>query len=234
MKWNSWLRQVADATCRQFLHTASPTGQTESHSLVRWFSSPSAQSCDTNTPTCYGSLCAPGTGTYHAHRTPTLSPSPAFNDQIDLPLPDPCCDAVSPTGPPIISSTQTQHALHGEKGQIKCFIRSTPPPDRIVSVPGRASEQEGHLCPHPRSLALGDPPAPFLSMLRHTQAASSCYAWGGCPGSIPKVQSQWFFGLSLIKKYIKIVTSKRAHLGQCTCLVLHVAQIRAKPSPHSR
>ncbi|KAL8173752.1 UNVERIFIED_CONTAM: Kin of IRRE-like protein 3 [Gekko kuhli] len=34
--------------------------------------------------------------------------------------------------PPIISSTQTQHALHGEKGQIKCFIRSTPPPDRIA------------------------------------------------------------------------------------------------------
>ena len=36
-------------------------------------------------------------------------------------------------GPPTISSTQTQQALHGEKGQIKCFIRSTPPPDRIVS-----------------------------------------------------------------------------------------------------
>ncbi|XP_069080610.1 kin of IRRE-like protein 3 isoform X2 [Pleurodeles waltl] len=35
-------------------------------------------------------------------------------------------------GPPIISSTQTQHAFHGEKGQIKCFIRSTPPPDRIA------------------------------------------------------------------------------------------------------
>uniref|UniRef100_A0A4W3HGY6 Kirre like nephrin family adhesion molecule 3 n=1 Tax=Callorhinchus milii TaxID=7868 RepID=A0A4W3HGY6_CALMI len=35
-------------------------------------------------------------------------------------------------GPPIISSTQTQHALQGEKGQIKCFIRSTPPPDRIA------------------------------------------------------------------------------------------------------
>ncbi|KAG7268644.1 hypothetical protein CRUP_020964 [Coryphaenoides rupestris] len=35
-------------------------------------------------------------------------------------------------GPPTISSTQTQQALHGEKGQIKCFIRSTPPPDRIV------------------------------------------------------------------------------------------------------
>ncbi|NWT73915.1 KIRR3 protein, partial [Prunella himalayana] len=44
--------------------------------------------------------------------------------------------AASPvsTGPPIISSTQTQHALHGQKGQIKCFIRSTPPPDRIVSI----------------------------------------------------------------------------------------------------
>lgn len=37
------------------------------------------------------------------------------------------------SGPPTISSTQTQQALYGEKGQIKCFIRSTPPPDRIVS-----------------------------------------------------------------------------------------------------
>lgn len=49
------------------------------------------------------------------------------------------CPCVKPVflsslaGPPIISSTQTQHALHGQKGQIKCFIRSTPPPDRIVS-----------------------------------------------------------------------------------------------------
>ncbi len=37
------------------------------------------------------------------------------------------------SGPPTISNTQTQQALYGEKGQIKCFIRSTPPPDRIVS-----------------------------------------------------------------------------------------------------
>ncbi|XP_069752382.1 kin of IRRE-like protein 3 [Narcine bancroftii] len=35
-------------------------------------------------------------------------------------------------GPPIISSTQMQHALQGKKGQIKCFIRSTPPPNRIA------------------------------------------------------------------------------------------------------
>uniref|UniRef100_A0A674CBG8 Kirre like nephrin family adhesion molecule 3 n=1 Tax=Salmo trutta TaxID=8032 RepID=A0A674CBG8_SALTR len=35
-------------------------------------------------------------------------------------------------GPPTISSTQTQQVLYGEKGQIKCFIRSTPPPDRIA------------------------------------------------------------------------------------------------------
>ncbi|KAG7495349.1 leucine-rich repeats and immunoglobulin-like domains protein 1 [Solea senegalensis] len=40
--------------------------------------------------------------------------------------------SVTNTGPPTISSTQTQQALHGEKGQIKCFIRSTPPPDRIA------------------------------------------------------------------------------------------------------
>ncbi|XP_071316681.1 kin of IRRE-like protein 3 isoform X2 [Trachinotus anak] len=35
-------------------------------------------------------------------------------------------------GPPTISSTQTQQVLYGERGQIKCFIRSTPPPDRIA------------------------------------------------------------------------------------------------------
>lgn len=53
-----------------------------------------------------------------------------------LPFLQPQRDVIFPTGPPIISSTQTQHALHGEKGQIKCFIRSTPPPDRIVSAWG--------------------------------------------------------------------------------------------------
>ncbi|XP_023260583.1 kin of IRRE-like protein 3 [Seriola lalandi dorsalis] len=35
-------------------------------------------------------------------------------------------------GPPTISSTQTQQALYGERGQIKCFIHSSPPPDRIA------------------------------------------------------------------------------------------------------
>ncbi|XP_028839422.1 kin of IRRE-like protein 3 isoform X2 [Denticeps clupeoides] len=35
-------------------------------------------------------------------------------------------------GPPTIASTRTQQALYGEKGQIQCHIRSTPPPDRIA------------------------------------------------------------------------------------------------------
>ncbi|XP_063060509.1 kin of IRRE-like protein 3 isoform X2 [Engraulis encrasicolus] len=35
-------------------------------------------------------------------------------------------------GPPTISKTQTKQELHGEKGQIQCFITSTPPPDRIA------------------------------------------------------------------------------------------------------
>lgn len=62
-------------------------------------------------------------------------------------------DASSPllslAGPPIISSTQTQHALHGQKGQIKCFIRSTPPPDRIVSSIPRGGVGDPHTlgCP---------------------------------------------------------------------------------------
>lgn len=48
------------------------------------------------------------------------------------------CLLVVPAGPPTISSTQTHQAPHGEKGQIKCFIRSTPPPDRIVSFSFRS------------------------------------------------------------------------------------------------
>ncbi|XP_028857490.1 kin of IRRE-like protein 3 isoform X4 [Denticeps clupeoides] len=35
-------------------------------------------------------------------------------------------------GPPTISKTQTKQELHGEKGQIQCYITSTPPPDRIA------------------------------------------------------------------------------------------------------
>lgn len=52
---------------------------------------------------------------------------------LQPPMRDARSSLLSLPGPPIISSTQTQHALHGQKGQIKCFIRSTPPPDRIVS-----------------------------------------------------------------------------------------------------
>ncbi|XP_026781509.3 kin of IRRE-like protein 1b isoform X1 [Pangasianodon hypophthalmus] len=35
-------------------------------------------------------------------------------------------------GPPIISSEPVQYAVRGEKGEIKCYIASTPPPDKIV------------------------------------------------------------------------------------------------------
>uniref|UniRef100_A0A671NLR7 Kin of IRRE-like protein 1 n=1 Tax=Sinocyclocheilus anshuiensis TaxID=1608454 RepID=A0A671NLR7_9TELE len=35
-------------------------------------------------------------------------------------------------GPPIISSEPIQYAVRGEKGEIKCYIASTPPPDKIV------------------------------------------------------------------------------------------------------
>ncbi|XP_062338238.1 kin of IRRE-like protein 1b isoform X1 [Osmerus eperlanus] len=35
-------------------------------------------------------------------------------------------------GPPIISSESVQYAVRGEKGEVKCFIASTPPPDKIV------------------------------------------------------------------------------------------------------
>ncbi|CAF94561.1 unnamed protein product, partial [Tetraodon nigroviridis] len=35
-------------------------------------------------------------------------------------------------GPPIISSDPVQYAVKGKRGEIKCFIASTPPPDKIV------------------------------------------------------------------------------------------------------
>lgn len=36
-------------------------------------------------------------------------------------------------GPPIISSDSVQYAVRGERGEVKCYIASTPPPDKIVS-----------------------------------------------------------------------------------------------------
>lgn len=38
------------------------------------------------------------------------------------------------TGPPIISSEAVQYAVRGERGEVKCYIASTPPPDKIVSA----------------------------------------------------------------------------------------------------
>uniref|UniRef100_A0A8C5G9N9 Kin of IRRE-like protein 1 n=1 Tax=Gouania willdenowi TaxID=441366 RepID=A0A8C5G9N9_GOUWI len=35
-------------------------------------------------------------------------------------------------GPPIISSDPVQYAVRGKRGEIKCYIASTPPPDKIV------------------------------------------------------------------------------------------------------
>uniref|UniRef100_A0A8C9Y8Q7 Kirre like nephrin family adhesion molecule 1b n=1 Tax=Sander lucioperca TaxID=283035 RepID=A0A8C9Y8Q7_SANLU len=35
-------------------------------------------------------------------------------------------------GPPIISSDPVQYAVRGQRGEIKCYIASTPPPDKIV------------------------------------------------------------------------------------------------------
>ncbi|MEQ2209517.1 hypothetical protein XENOCAPTIV_000156, partial [Xenoophorus captivus] len=34
--------------------------------------------------------------------------------------------------PPIISSEPEQYAVRGERGEVKCYIASTPPPDKIV------------------------------------------------------------------------------------------------------
>uniref|UniRef100_A0A8C4SYF7 Kirre like nephrin family adhesion molecule 1b n=1 Tax=Erpetoichthys calabaricus TaxID=27687 RepID=A0A8C4SYF7_ERPCA len=40
--------------------------------------------------------------------------------------------ALSVNGPPIISSDSVQYAIRGDKGEVKCFIGSTPTPDRIA------------------------------------------------------------------------------------------------------
>ncbi|XP_056883639.1 kin of IRRE-like protein 1a isoform X2 [Takifugu flavidus] len=40
--------------------------------------------------------------------------------------------ALTVNGPPIISSDPVQYAVRGERGEVKCYIASTPPPDKIV------------------------------------------------------------------------------------------------------
>ncbi|XP_017327653.1 kin of IRRE-like protein 1a isoform X1 [Ictalurus punctatus] len=40
--------------------------------------------------------------------------------------------ALTVNGPPIISSEPVQYAVRGERGEVKCYIASTPPPDKIV------------------------------------------------------------------------------------------------------
>uniref|UniRef100_A0A3Q3D4A1 Kirre like nephrin family adhesion molecule 1a n=1 Tax=Hippocampus comes TaxID=109280 RepID=A0A3Q3D4A1_HIPCM len=40
--------------------------------------------------------------------------------------------ALTVNGPPIISSEPIQYAVRGERGEVKCYIASTPPPDKIV------------------------------------------------------------------------------------------------------
>lgn len=43
------------------------------------------------------------------------------------------CHFLANAGPPIISSDPVQYAVRGERGEVKCYIASTPPPDKIVS-----------------------------------------------------------------------------------------------------
>lgn len=40
--------------------------------------------------------------------------------------------ALNVNGPPIISSDPVQKAVRGERGEVTCYIASTPPPDKIV------------------------------------------------------------------------------------------------------
>lgn len=43
------------------------------------------------------------------------------------------CHFLANAGPPIISSDPIQRAVRGERGEVTCYIASTPPPDKIVS-----------------------------------------------------------------------------------------------------
>lgn len=47
-------------------------------------------------------------------------------------------------GPPIISSDPVQYAVRGERGEVKCYIASTPPPDKIVSQKKRKCGEKKH------------------------------------------------------------------------------------------
>ena len=53
---------------------------------------------------------------------------------LSLSLADLFLVAPPPPGPPIISRDTVQYAVRGERGEIKCYIASTPPPDKIVST----------------------------------------------------------------------------------------------------
>ena len=50
-------------------------------------------------------------------------------------------------GPPIISSDPVQYAGRGERGEVKCYIASTPPPDKIVSENEKKRKNEKDMKP---------------------------------------------------------------------------------------
>lgn len=52
------------------------------------------------------------------------------------------CHFMALAGPPIISSDSVQYAVRGERGEVKCYIASTPPPDKIVSKKKKEMEKK--------------------------------------------------------------------------------------------
>ncbi|XP_051242363.1 kin of IRRE-like protein 3 isoform X3 [Dicentrarchus labrax] len=121
-------------------------------------------------------------------------------------------------GPPTISSTQTQQALYGEKGQIKCFIRSTPPPDRIAwswketvlesGTSGRytvetVSTEEGVISTLTMSNIV---PADF-------QTIYNCTAWNsfGSDTEIIRLKEQDLKGVGSAKKDIRVEIVHKDH-----------------------
>lgn len=57
--------------------------------------------------------------------------------------------SLATAGPPIISSDPVQYAVRGERGEVKCYIASTPPPDKIVSQKKRRCGKNSASCNKP-------------------------------------------------------------------------------------
>lgn len=107
------------------------------------------------------------------------------------------------TGPPIISSDPVQYAVRGERGEIKCYIASTPPPDKIVS--------------------------PALEVLIFCQTTGSIFNDDAVVCSSNRLSSFFFFLFSILKGFAH-EAKQLAHMASFYHRVLTRMRERAAPS----